>query len=77
MELGTNCTARGVATKPSFDEEEEDAREIAGFWGYLLQIIYQVKEVATPPNALKYHPLGNLFQVSYWRGTSAFWTYIC
>jgi hypothetical protein len=77
MELGTNCTTRGVATKPSFDEGDDDDGEIAGFWGYLLQIIYQVKEAATPPNALKYHPLGNPFQVSYWRGTSASCTYIC
>ncbi|KAL6629772.1 hypothetical protein ACP70R_029537 [Stipagrostis hirtigluma subsp. patula] len=40
MELGAGYIARGTATKPSFDEED-GAREIAGFWGYLLQIIYQ------------------------------------
>ncbi|KAG2655744.1 hypothetical protein PVAP13_1KG035400 [Panicum virgatum] len=40
MELGTAYIARGAAAKPSF-QEHDGAREIAGFWGYLLQIIYQ------------------------------------
>ncbi|GJN41514.1 hypothetical protein PR202_gn00903 [Eleusine coracana subsp. coracana] len=40
MELGTNYNSSSRATKPSFDEQD-GAREIAGFWGYLLQIIYQ------------------------------------
>ncbi|GJN18908.1 hypothetical protein PR202_gb06120 [Eleusine coracana subsp. coracana] len=40
MELGTNYNSSIRATKPSFDEQD-GAREIAGFWGYLLQIIYQ------------------------------------
>jgi len=60
MELGTAYIARGAAAKPSF-EEHDGAREIAGFWGYLLQIIYQVREASTPPNCLKYYPLENLF----------------
>jgi hypothetical protein len=42
MELGTNYMPHGLAAKPTFDEHGGD-REIAGFWGYLLQIIYQVK----------------------------------
>lgn len=40
MELGTNYMPHGLAAKPTFDEHGGD-REIAGFWGYLLQIIYQ------------------------------------
>ncbi|CAN6237024.1 unnamed protein product [Urochloa humidicola] len=40
MELGTTYIAHGAAAKPSFDEHH-GTREIAGFWGYLLQIIYQ------------------------------------
>ena len=52
MELGTPYIARGAAAKPSF-EEHDGSREIAGFWGYLLQIIYQVREASTPPNCLK------------------------
>jgi len=60
MELGTAYIARGAAAKPSF-EEHDGAREIAGFWGYLLQIIYQVRETSTPPNCFKYYPLDNLF----------------
>ncbi|CAD6248200.1 unnamed protein product [Miscanthus lutarioriparius] len=40
MELGTSYIPHGLAAKPTFDERD-GAREIAGFWGYLLQIIYQ------------------------------------
>lgn len=61
MELGTTYIARGAVAKSSLDNEHDDTREIAGFWGYLLQIIYQVREVSTPPNCLKNYPLGNLF----------------
>ena len=35
----------GAAPKPVGDREDDGTREVAGFWGYLLQIIYQVKEV--------------------------------
>uniref|UniRef100_A0A0E0G0L4 Uncharacterized protein n=1 Tax=Oryza nivara TaxID=4536 RepID=A0A0E0G0L4_ORYNI len=39
MELGS-YVAHGAGTKPNLNGED-DTGEIAGFWGYLLQIIYQ------------------------------------
>uniref|UniRef100_A0A0D3F082 Uncharacterized protein n=1 Tax=Oryza barthii TaxID=65489 RepID=A0A0D3F082_9ORYZ len=40
MELGS-YVAHGAGTKPNLNGED-DTGEIAGFWGYLLQIIYQL-----------------------------------
>lgn len=40
MEHGTEYIARGMAPKTIVDDHD-GGREIAGFWGYLLQIIYQ------------------------------------
>ncbi|XP_051195389.1 uncharacterized protein [Lolium perenne] len=39
-ELGP-YSAHGAITKPTADEEDDGTRKIAGFWGYLLQTIYQ------------------------------------
>lgn len=51
MELGS-YVAHGAGTKPNLNGED-DTGEIAGFWGYLLQIIYQVKRDSMQPKNLE------------------------
>jgi hypothetical protein len=70
MEDGAGyVVARGLgpaAAKPALDERD-GAGEVAGFWGYLLQIIYQVKIIQ----------LGGPSHVPHWRETSMLCTADC